>query len=382
VSTADASAIAEVCRSTHAHGIVTAGSERALTSAARAAVLAKLPFYADEETVRRAQEKDAMRAAFAAAGLRCPAFARCASLADVERFVGEYGFAVVVKPGRGWGQRGVTRVDERSQLETAVRTALAACADALSTGPRTGTATGAATTAPQEAPWVVVESCIEGREYSANGWVVDAEAQTLCITERRVFPGRAPLGVMEAEVFPSGLPAATEQRIRQEVARAARAVGLRRGPCYVQLAIDRTGEPWVFEIAARLGGGFDADVTLLATGVDLYQRLLGVALGHAAWEHAGVTGPVHRAALVRFIPPAAGTVEQVQGLAEVRAVPGVVAADTFVSRGSVLGSLTDASKRAAYILCVGESRDAAWATSEKARSLLHIHTALTERTPP
>jgi biotin carboxylase len=44
----------------------------------------------------------------------------------------------------------------------------------------------------------------------------------------------------------------------------------------------------LFETAARLGGGFDADVTRLSSGVDLYVRLLGVAFEDRALERSGV----------------------------------------------------------------------------------------------
>ena len=86
---------------------------------------------------------------------------------------------------------------------------------------------------------------------------------------------------MVAEVYPSDLSPGDEARVVHEARRGAAALGHTRGPCYSQVALGPRG-CFLFETAARLGGGFDADVTRLASGVDLYDRLLGVALRDAA----------------------------------------------------------------------------------------------------
>ena len=57
---------------------------------------------------------------------------------------------------------------------------------------------------------MVVEAFLEGREYSVNGWIEDGRLVSYCVTERITVPGRRPLGVMIAEVYPSGLAQADE----------------------------------------------------------------------------------------------------------------------------------------------------------------------------
>ena len=52
------------------------------------------------------------------------------------------------------------------------------------------------------------------------------------------------------------------------LARAVEAVGIRNGPSYTQLRLGPDG-PVVMEVAARLGGGHDAELCAAATGVDL-----------------------------------------------------------------------------------------------------------------
>src|SRR5262249_2635072 len=153
-----------------------------------------------------------------------------------------------VKPSRGWGQRGVARVDDESELPAAFDGALA---QSRSAG----------------LDVVVIETWLEGGEYSVNGWIENGALVSHCVTERLTVPGKRPLGVMIAEVYDSRLSAADEARVVEEARRGARALGHTRGPCYSQVVLGPEG-CFLFETAARMGGGFDADVTKLASGVD------------------------------------------------------------------------------------------------------------------
>jgi biotin carboxylase len=326
----------------------------ALKAAASVAAQTRLPFYADEETVRRCQDKDAMRAAYEAAGVRVPAFARCGSVGDAHAFADRCGFPLVVKPSRGWGQRGVARVERQEDLDSAFEEARMHSAQA-------------------GLPLVVVEAWIEGREFSVNGWIEGGRLASYCVTERITWPGRRPLGVMMAEVTPSGLSAEEEDRIVAEARQGAAALGHVRGPCYSQVALGEQG-CFLFETAARLGGGFDADVTRLASGVDLYDRLLGIALGDASLEHQGVVAPAHPAAVAKFLVAAPGKVSTIRGLSAARSVDGVDDVEVFVFEGGRVMPLTDSAKRAAYALAHGSSRAEAVGRADAALAHLRIAT--------
>jgi biotin carboxylase len=130
----------------------------------------------------------------------------------------------------------------------------------------------------------------------------------------------------------------------------------------------------LFETAARLGGGFDADVTRLASGVDLYDRVLGVALGDAKLEGQGVVAPVYGAAIAKFLVAPPGHVRAVRGLDDARAVPGVVDAEVFVPEGGRVLPLTDSAKRAAFALAHGTTREEATTRADAALARIRIET--------
>ena len=357
VSTSDAAGLGELLRRVRADAITTTGSEVALKATADVAARERMPFYADPETVRRCQDKDAMRAAYASHGVAVPQFAACASLDEARTFAQRRGFPLVVKPSRGWGQRGVARVENEEQLGLAFEEARAHSASA-----------GLAV--------VVVESWLEGREYSVNGWIEEGRLVSYCVTERLTVPGRKPLGVMLAEVYPSGLAPADEARVVEEARRGAAALGHVRGPCYSQVTLGPAGCV-LFETAARLGGGFDADVTRLVSGVDLYDRVLGVAVGDGALERQGRVAPLHGGAIAKFLVGRPGAVRAVSGVAEARALEGVDDAEVFVPVGGHVLPLTDSAKRAGYVLSHGTTRDEATARADAALALIRIDTEAT-----
>jgi biotin carboxylase len=354
VSTGDVDGLADVVRRARPDGVTTTGSEVSVKAAAILASRLGMPFYADPETVRRCQDKDAMRAGYAAAGLAVPAFARCDTAEEAAAFARAHGFPLVVKPARGWGQRGVARVDRPGDL-------LAAFADAKAHSANAGL------------PSAIVEEWLEGREVSVNGWIEDGRLVSYCVTERITVPGNRPLGVMIAEVYPSGLSAADEARAVEEARRGAAALGHTRGPCYSQVAVGPRG-CFLFETAARLGGGFDADVTRLASGVDLYERLLGVALGDPALERQGRASDPRGGAVAKFLVGTPGTVTAVKGLDDARGVAGVDDAEVFVPVGGRVHPLTDSAKRAAYVLAHGTSRADALAHADAALARIRIET--------
>ena len=354
ISTSDVDGLCGVLRRADASAVTTTGSEVSLKATALVAARLGLPFYADPETVRRCQEKDVMRAGYRAAGLAVPEFASCERLDEALAFAHARGFPLVVKPSRGWGQRGVARVNDESELPRAFEEARAHSASA-------------------GLPSAVVEEWLEGREYSVNGWVEGGTLVSYCVTQRITVPGDRPLGVMIAESYPSGLSPEVEASVVDEARRGAAALGHLRGPCYSQIGVGARG-CFLFETAARLGGGFDADVTRLASGVDLYDRLLGVAFGDEALERQGVVGPVRRAAIAKFLVARPGVVRAVRGVEEARSIRGVDDVQAFVAAGGRVHPLTDSAKRAAYALAHGASSTEATARADEALGRVSIDT--------
>ena len=351
VSTHDAARIAEVAREVRAQGITTCGSEIALASTARAAETLGLPFYGDVATVDRCQAKDQMRAAFQRGGAPIPAFAVVTSLAEVESFVKAHGLPVVIKPSRGWGQRGVSKVEQGSELAPAFERA------------RGASATGEA----------LVEAFIEGREFSVNAYTAKGTTTVYSVTERIITHYPDPPGITYAEWFPAGLDGHDEARAIEAALAGVRALDIRRGPTYTQLRVGPRGA-MIVETAYRLGGGLDPDVALLASGTSLFRKILGVALSREDWENAGPEQEPHGGAIGKFLIGRPGRVVAIHGLETARTMPGVIAAEVYVEPGGNVFPLTDGSKRAGHVLAVGRDREEANARAAGAAAAIRIET--------
>ncbi len=332
-STGEPERLEAVARTQGVGAVATAGSEVGLRSAAEVAARLGLPFWVTPEAAVRATDKAAMRAACAAAGVVGPRVAECPDLPTARGFAEAVGYPLVVKPVAGWGQRGVSRLDGPPELEAA----FAAAAEV-----------GAAR--------VLLEAWLPGREYSVNGWLDAGRFEALCVTERLVFPGRAPLGVMRAEVHPDELSPSSRAAVVEVVARSAAALGLDAGPCYAQVRHAPGEGARLVEISPRTGGGFDPEVTRLASGVDLYRRLLGVVCGVPEWRDAGPTHVARPAAVVEFASSPAGRLSQTTGLARARGLPGVEAVHVFVRPGEQVRPLENGACRPGCAVAWGSDR--------------------------
>jgi biotin carboxylase len=151
--------------------------------------------------------------------------------------------------------------------------------------------------------------------------------------------------------------------------RAVAALGIENGPSYTQLRLGTDG-PQVIEVAARLGGGHDAELVETVTGVDLNGLAIDAALGTAlvpSWHKPLVGG-----AVTRFLVAPAGVLERVE-LPE--QLEGVERVRIYREPGHVFGPLRRGSDRAGAVLAVGDSREQAVARADSAAKRIRFVTA-------
>src|SRR5207245_9231336 len=107
-----------------------------------------------------------------------------------------------------------------------------------------------------------------------------------------------------------------------ETARAAaEALGIENGPTYTQLRLGPAG-PRVVELAARLGGGHDAELCRAALGVDLNGVAIAAALGEPLRRQQLAPKARVGGACVKFLVAPAGRLLGVDGLEHAFAAQG------------------------------------------------------------
>ena len=118
-----------------------------------------------------------------------------------------------------------------------------------------------------------------------------------------------------------------------------------------------TDGPKVIEVAARLGGGHDAELALAAVGVDVNGLAIDAALG--APLTVPVPAPQVGGAVTRFLVAPAGVLERVE-------VPDGIQARIYREPGFVFAPLRRGSDRAGAVLETGVSREEAVGRAETA----------------
>jgi len=257
----------------------------------------------------------------------------------------EVGPPCVVKPPDRQGQRGLSVVDDATGLPRAIELAIEAS--------RSGAC--------------LVEDLVEGPEITVNAFSAAGVFHPLTVTDRLTAEPPA-FGVALAHAWPS---AVATQACMEAARAAAEAVGIREGPTYTQLRIGPDG-PCVLELAARLGGGHDAELCQAALGVDLNGLALGAAFGEPV--AVPVPNPVG-GACVRFLVPPEGILRVVEGLDEAAAVDGVRDVEVYREPGWTYGPFRSGPDRAGYVLARGESRDDALERANRAVQRIRFETA-------
>jgi biotin carboxylase len=343
LSSEDTPAIEELARSAQIAGVVAPGTDWPVRVAARIADHLRLPHPLSPASANLAVSKLRQRKRFEERGVRQPRWRA------INRDESPEGLSVpvVVKPPDRQGQRGLSLVRRAAHLPAAISRA-----QDLS---RSGVA--------------LVEELLEGPEVTVNAFSIDGRFVPLTVTDRHIA-GPPAFGVALAHVWPSEH---ADARTVEAARLAAEALGIENGPTYTQLRLTPEG-PRVIELAARLGGGHDAELCRAALGVDLNGLAIAAALGEPL--DAPHPEPQVGGAVTRFLVAPEGRLVATHGVEKARAVDGIVDVRVYRPPGHDFGPLRTGADRAGAVIAVGGTRDEALARADVAAGTVHFETVL------
>ena len=350
VSTEDESGIERLAGAERVDGLIAPGIDWPVAIAARAAERLALPHPISPETATLSTSKLRQRERFAEAGVPQPAYEVCSGAAEAAEAAGRIGFPCVIKAPDRQGQRGLTLVGSPEEVTDAVKIALDASRSAT----------------------LLVEELVPGREVTVNAFSVGGHFYPLTVTDRLTAPLPA-FGVALTHAWPSELEPAQIGGVIEAASAAARAVGIENGPSYTQVLVGPDG-PRVGELAARLGGGHDAELCRVALGVDLNGAALSAALGEEVPPAA--LAPVAKVggACVRFLVAPPGELREVTGVEEAFAADGIRGIRIYRRPGHRFGELRRGPDRAGAVLAVGDSRQEALDRAARAETIIRFET--------
>lgn len=301
------------------------------------------------EAVAATRDKALLRRALDAAGVAQPAFRVAAPDDDVAALASIVGLPCVVKPLSLSASRGVLRADDPPAAAAAAARIRALLCEH-----------------DQAHPTLLVERYLPGAEVAVEGLLRGGRLEVLALFDKP-DPMEGPTFEETLLVQPSRHPDPTQATIAATVAAAAAAIDLREGPVHAELRVGPDGSVGMLELAARSIGGLCSRT--LRFGLDL--SLEEVILRHALGLPLDALAPAFDASGVLMLPiPRAGTLLEVRGQDEARAVPGVVGLEITVPAGRAVRPLPEGDRYLGFVFARGSSPDEVEAALRAAGDLL------------
>ena len=351
ISAEDEPALERLASAEEIDGVIAPGIDWSVAIAARISAKLDLPHPLSVESAQLAVSKLRQRERFAEAGLPFARYAVASRGEDAAAVAAELGFPLVVKAPDRQGQRGLALARGREELEPAVEQALAASRSGL----------------------CIIEQLEPGREATVIGFSLDGRYHALAVTDRRSASAPA-FGVSLEHAWPSTLSETELEKTIEIAGRAVASLGIEQGPSYVQVIVGEQG-PLVVELAARLGGGHDAELVEAALGIELNGLALAAALGETIDPQALVSRALVGGACTRFLIAPEGELIVVHGAEEAGALEGVKRIRLYREPGYMLTPFRSRSDRAGSLLVLGPDRERAVERAREAADLIRFEVA-------
>jgi biotin carboxylase len=213
---------------------------------------------------------------------------------------------------------------------------------------------------------ILVETFIPGFEVAVEGLLQRGQLQVLALFDKP-DPLNGPFFEETIYVTPSRLPEQRQREIAAQIAGAAAAIGLTTGPIHAEARLNAHGI-FVIEIAPRSIGGRCSRAVRLADGLRLEEVILRQALGLPVYP-----APAEMASGVMMIPiPAGGRLQELRGVNEARAIPGIDDVVISIPIGDELVPLPEGDRYFGFIFASGDTPAAVEAALRSAHCYLEF----------
>ncbi len=169
--------------------------------------------------------------------------------------VKELKYPIIIKPSDSSGSKGISVIQEYSELRSAIKLALT-----FSRNKR-----------------VVAEEFIEcdGEQLQGDGFIKDGNLIFTYLGDQHFNKNLNPLAPFST-TWPSVKPAKTIKIVEDEVSRLIKKSGFVNGAVNIEVRINKEGKIYIVEIGPRSGGNFVPQVINYATGFDMVKATLDV----------------------------------------------------------------------------------------------------------
>jgi len=318
--------------------------------AARVAKNLQLP-HNRSEAVQIAQRKDLARQNLKDHNINVPNFDILTTSKPLTEQAIHVSYPAVIKPVALSASRGVIRVNNFSELESAVE--------------RIKNMLQKEHQLEQKIrETLLVEEFIPGKEIAVEGMLYNGELDILAIFDKP-DPLDGPFFEETYYLTPTAFSASVQDVIKQTIIKACQSYGLSQGPIHAECRINDNGV-WILEVAARTIGGSCGRLLSIGSGFSLEE----LVLLHAMGKRVDVK-QMESAAGVLMIPiPGAGILKRVEGLLDAQRVPFVTDVNIEIREGYELTPLPEGNSYLGFIFAQAATRE------ETEKALREAHACL------
>lgn len=259
LSIIDKDAVLSKAKELEIDGIMSFAVDPGVVTAAYVAEKMNLPFGVSYESAKILQNKDLFRKFLAENDFNVPItgvyFNYESALNDLNRF----SFPIIVKPTDSAGSKGVSRVDDVSELHSAFENALAnsICGK------------------------VIIEDFIENEGCSSDtdSFSVNGTLKVVTFSAQRFDADAANPYTPSAYSWPSTFTEEQEKYLTSELQRLITLLGIQTSIFNIETRIGKNGKPYIMEVSPRGGGNRLAEMVRYGTGVDMINAYVRACVG-------------------------------------------------------------------------------------------------------
>lgn len=252
-STLDMEAVERIARAENACRIMEICTDRALPPAAYVAEKMALPHPMSYEASLLVTNKNRMKRFMLDNGIPTSKFFPVSDISQLEGI--ELSYPLMVKPADSSGSIGITRVEIKPELESAVLNAIA----------KSGSGQA------------IVEEYVSGPEIQIDCFVTEGKAVILDIKRKRKHTEDA-FTLPYGSIIPAGESRCAREKINSICCSLVNGLKLKNGPLYIQ-AIMKGDDISVIEFGVRFGGGLSFKILKDVAGIDIVECTADAYLG-------------------------------------------------------------------------------------------------------
>lgn len=259
VSIIDKEAVLKAAQEKQIDGIMSFGVDPGVVAASYVQEKMGLPAFGPYESVCILQNKDCFRAFLAENGFNVPKAKGYAQISDVLKDADRFDYPVIVKPTDSAGSKGVSRVDNKTQLETAAEFAFSKSLSGH----------------------IIVEDFIEkqGCSSDTDSFSIDGQLKIVDFNAQRFDVSASNPYAPAAYSWPSTYTKEQIDYLTAEIQRLITLLDLKTNIYNIETRIGTDEKPYIMELTPRGGGNRLCEMIRYATGVDMITAMTRYIVG-------------------------------------------------------------------------------------------------------